>query len=76
MPRRSAAYAVFEAVGGSGVAAGRRRDRELVAGNHPDYYVEEEEFERLTDVLPALGDVKKGLGHSRTHEHLRPDPVS
>jgi CubicO group peptidase (beta-lactamase class C family) len=57
MPRKSAAYAVFEAVRDSGVAAGRRRHSELVVGNDPAYYVDEGEFNRLTDVLPALGEV-------------------
>jgi CubicO group peptidase (beta-lactamase class C family) len=56
MPRKSAAYAVFEAVRDSGVVAGRRRYSELVVGNDPAYYVDEDELERLTEVLPALGE--------------------
>jgi len=57
MPRKSAAYAVFEAVRDSGVAAGRRRHSELVVGNDPAYDVDEDEFDRLTEVLPAMGEV-------------------
>ncbi len=57
MPRKSAAYAVFEAVRDGGVAAGLRRHSELVVGNDPAYHVDEDEFDRLTEVLPAMGEV-------------------
>jgi CubicO group peptidase (beta-lactamase class C family) len=60
MPRKSAAFAVFEVVRDEGVEAGRRRYGELVTEGHPAYYVDEDEFRRLTEVLPALGNVGGG----------------
>lgn len=57
MPRISAAFAVFEVVRDEGVEAGRRRYAELVTEGDPAYYVDEDEFQRLAEVLPALNDV-------------------
>ena len=57
MPRKSAAFAVFEALRDEGVEAGRRRYAELVEEQDPDYYVDAEEFRRLAEVLPALRDI-------------------
>jgi len=59
MPRKSAAYAVFETVRDSGVEAGRRRYAGLFVGNDSAYYVDRDEFERLAEVLPALGGVTR-----------------
>jgi CubicO group peptidase (beta-lactamase class C family) len=56
MPRRSAAFAVFEIVRDEGIEAGRRRYAEIVMGNDPAYYVDEDEFRHLAEVLPALND--------------------
>jgi CubicO group peptidase (beta-lactamase class C family) len=57
MPRRSAAFAVFEAVRDQGIEAGRRRYDELVIREDPAYYIDEDEFRRLAEVLPALSEV-------------------
>jgi hypothetical protein len=57
MPRRSAAFAVFEVVRDQGVEAGRQRYNDLVTGEDPAYYVDEDEFRRLAEVLPALREV-------------------
>ncbi len=57
MPRKSAAYAVFEAVRDGGVAAGRQRYADVVVGDDPAYYIDQDEFARLSEVLPALRDV-------------------
>jgi CubicO group peptidase (beta-lactamase class C family) len=57
LPRRSAAFAVFEAVRDRGVDAGRQRYNELVLGEDSLYYFDEAEFRRLVGVLPALNDV-------------------
>jgi hypothetical protein len=59
MPKKSAAFAVFEAVRDSGIAVGRERYSRLVGGSDPGYYVDEDEFVRLTEVLPALGEVAR-----------------
>jgi CubicO group peptidase (beta-lactamase class C family) len=53
-PKKSAAFAVFEAVRDHGSEAGRRKYAEVVIGKEPTYYVDEEEFHRLAEVLPAL----------------------
>ena len=57
IPRKSAAFAVFEALRDEGVEAGRRLYVELVEEQDPDYYVDAEEFRRLAEVLPALRDI-------------------
>jgi len=56
MPRKSAAFAIFEIVRDQGVDAGCQRYTEVVIGQDPAYYVEEDEFHRLAEVLPALND--------------------
>lgn len=56
VPRKSAAFAVFEMIRDHGPEAGRRRYAEVVIGKDPAYYVEEDEFHRLAEVLPALTD--------------------
>lgn len=60
MPKKSAAFAVFEVVRDQGVKAGRQRYAEIVTGNDPAHYVDEAEFIRLAKVLPALNDA---IGH-------------
>jgi CubicO group peptidase (beta-lactamase class C family) len=60
MPRKSAAFAVFEAVRDGGIEAGRRRYAELFTARDPGYYVDEEEFSQLSEVLPALRDAAGG----------------
>jgi CubicO group peptidase (beta-lactamase class C family) len=57
MPRKSAAYAVFEAVRDEGVDAGRSRYTALADGRDPAYYFDEDEFRRLAEVLPELNEV-------------------
>lgn len=57
MPRRSAAFAVFEAVRDHGTEEGRRRYAEIVASDESGYYIDEEEFLRLSEVLPTLKEI-------------------
>lgn len=57
MPRRSAAFAVFEAVRDLGPGEGRRKYAEIVVSEDPAYYFDEAEFIRLSEVLPALKDI-------------------
>ena len=64
MPRKSAAFAVFEALRDEGSEAGRRLYVELVEEQNPAYYVDAEEFRRLAEVLPALRDIATLLGGS------------
>jgi hypothetical protein len=64
MPRKSAAFAVFEALRDEGVGAGRRLYVEPVEEQDPDYYVDAEESRRLAEVLPALRDIATLLGGS------------
>ena len=63
-PRKSAAFAVFEALRDEGVEAGRRLYAELVEEQDPDYYVDAEEFRRLAEVLSPLRDIATLLGGS------------
>jgi hypothetical protein len=56
LPRKSAAFAVFEAVRDQGSEAGRQKYAEIVNARDPAYYVDEDEFRRLAEVLPALND--------------------
>jgi hypothetical protein len=56
LPTKSAAFAVFEVVRDQGSEAGRRKYAEVVIGKDPAYYVDEDEFRRLAEVLPALND--------------------
>ena len=59
MPRKSAAFAVFEAVRDQGVEAGRQRYAEVVVGQDSGYYVDENEFRSLAEVLPAMMEVAR-----------------
>jgi len=58
MPRKSAAYEVFEEVRDRGVEAGRKRYEELFMTEDVEYYVDEDEFSRLAEVLPALNETR------------------
>ena len=60
LPKKSAAFAVFETLRDQGDEAARRRYTELVIGEDPAYFVDEAEFRRLAEVLPALNDVIGG----------------
>ena len=60
MPRKSAAFAVFEIVRDEGIEAGQRRYAEVVTEKDPAYYVDEDEFRRLAEVLPALNEATGG----------------
>lgn len=57
MPLKSAAFAVFEAVRDHGIDAGRERYAGIVTGRDPAYYVEEDEFRHLGEMLPTLEEV-------------------
>jgi len=64
MPRKSAAFAVFEVLRDEGIEVGYRRYAELVEKQDPNYYVDAEEFRRLAEVLPALWDIAPLLSGS------------
>jgi CubicO group peptidase (beta-lactamase class C family) len=57
MPKKSAAFEVFEVLRDEGIDAGRRRYAEVVAGKDPAYYVDEDEFDRLSEAIPALSEI-------------------
>jgi CubicO group peptidase (beta-lactamase class C family) len=56
VPKRSAAFAVFEAVRDNGTEAGRNAYSDLIIEKDLAYYFDQGEFDRLTDVLPAMND--------------------
>jgi len=64
MPRKSAAFAVFEALRDEGVNAARQVYAELVEEQDPGYYVDVEEFRRLAEVIPALRGIAPVLAGS------------
>jgi CubicO group peptidase (beta-lactamase class C family) len=60
MPKKSAAFEVFEVLRDEGIDAGRRRYAEVVTGEDPAYYVDEDEFSRLAEVIRALSEIYRG----------------